>query len=171
MKGCLRPPKKAFKWTDWLEDRLLKFWSLETREDIKKVGELWGCGQIRIELGDGEWRGLIEKCKFDRDTEGKILIRDKTVDLKVSLHWFAHKKVTNRQDAHLINRTTFEWDRIAYPYELELTLTKVQQTKTKPRRLYFETVKNEWGYFSLRTDPENISWNGEKIHDPLLQLS
>ncbi len=168
MKGCLRPWRNLAKTKHivWLEKRLRKFWSLETPAEIKMVGELWGHGQIQIQLEDGEWRGRIRKCEFARNQEEKIIVRNNAVTVKVVLYWFAHKKVTVRQDKHSIDRTNSTWDRILHPYEVNLTLLKVQQTKTKPKRLYFETSGGESGYFALRNDQENVFWKRGNVREP-----
>jgi len=164
MKGCLRPGRNAFKWRAWLEDRLRKFWMLETPDKIKLRGNQWGDGQIQIFLEGEEWRGKIRRCEFSESPDDSA---NRTVTITVTLHWLAHKKVRHWQDANLIDRTSCEWDRILHPYELILALKTVQQTKTKPKKLYFETSKpGENGHFSVRHDPENITWDGEKIIDP-----
>ena len=164
MKGCFRPARNAAQSKVWLENRLYKFWLQRAPPEIREVGELWGRGQIKIYLEGEEWRGKIRKCKFSDSSVNPSL--PNTVTIAVCLYWFAHKKVNHWKDVYSITRTSIEWDRILHPYKVELTLTKVQQTKVKPRRLYFETPTGETGYFSIRSDPENISWKRNRIVEP-----
>ena len=166
MKGCLRPWRKATNSIVWLEERLLKFWTQKTPPEISKVGEFWGYGQIQI-LHDGEeWRGRVEKCELERTSDGEIRILNNAVVVKVTLYWFAHKDVSSCPDEFGITRSTWKWDRIVHPYKLELILQKVQQTKVKPKRLYFEASNGEKRYFSCRTDEENVLFECDRIIDP-----
>jgi len=139
----------------------------ETPEKIKLAGDVWGDGQIQIYLEGEEWRGKIEKCEFLESPRDPI---DKTVTVKVTLCWFARKKVHHWKDANLIDRMLVEWDRLLHPYVLVLAILGAQQTKTHPKRMYFRTSKpGEVGYFSVRHDPENITWDGERILDPSIK--
>lgn len=169
MKGCLRPGRNAFRWRAWLEDRLRKFWMRTTPDKIRSAGDLWGYGQIQIFLDGEEWRGRIKECKFLKSPSDSA---NQTTTVRLTLYWFVRKKVRRWKDSHLIDRTSVEWDRILHPYVLVLALKNVQQTKIKPRRMYFEaSASGETGYFSVRHDLENISWRQGRIFDPSLQQS
>ncbi len=88
--------------------------------------------------------------------------------------WIARKETGARVDRWSIKTSTWQWELIPASTCLVLPIKTFHQNKTYrkdgilyPKRLFFETDRNESGYFAQRNDAENIRFENCVFTDPL----